>query len=927
MSSTALRMKSSKPHTILILAANPKDTHALRVSEELRDVLTDLRHAKYAGHLQAQVVLAARPDDVGRAMLEYKPRIVHFAGHGQGADGIVLENDAGETRLASTQALQRLFQTFAEHVDCVVLNACYSQRQAEAIAEWIPVVAGMRRAVSDDTATAFSVAFYQAVGNGERYRTAFDYALSMVELKALESDIPQLNLRDGAAELSLLRTDAPAGLPLAEKNPYLGLEAFQETDANRFFGRCDLTLQLFEALESLKESGATARIFTILGPSGSGKSSLARAGLTPVLKAEWNALVLPLQPTDKPLESLARALAEFDPQGATVSKAKKEYLELLKEADGLRSIVSDLLAHRPQPLVLLIDQFEESFSLCRDRAEQQAFIAVLLAAAQAAHTPLWVVLTLRSDFLGETQSYSALNRLIARQSVIVPAMQPEELRQAIERPAQALGHPLDAPTVTLLLEQSAGRQGALPLLQFALLRIWQGMAQGMPPAETLAQIGGVGGALAQTAEALFKSLSEAKQQIARRVFLKLVQLGEGSRDTRRRAAFAEMVAHGEDAEAVQAVLNRFARQDARLISLSGEDLIHEGHEEHEEKNLGELRVLGGENVFVEFTHEALLEHWTRLNEWLDAGRDDLRFERRLNDAIRQWNENRQVPGFLWSAPEQLGLLREYRAKYGEEMTSGQVAFFEASKREQKRQQRRKRLTLLTIVVLLVGVALGGWFYAREQAEAKKAQERLTEQAFEAEKKAKAAAKQAQKALKELEEEKKVTAAAEEQEQRTRKWLEEEGKTTAAVKLANANEQRALRTASLELTKNTMMILKIAGLYYFRAQRISELIKKIKNMSIPGRTAQIQTQQEKHDNEMQVFDNNFSHYVQNVEQLKTYPSQLVESAINEFQTRYRDDAPYMEVSRLLKKHVTESVNPEQWKQEVQTMAIKRGVYIR
>ncbi|MCP4695632.1 MAG: CHAT domain-containing protein [Gammaproteobacteria bacterium] len=760
------------PHTILILAANPKDTQSLRVSEELRDILANLRDAKYAEHLQARTVLATRPDDAGRAMLKYKPRIVHFAGHGEGADGIVLENDAGETQLASTQALQRLFRTFAEHVDCVVLNACYSQVQAEAIAEHIPVVAGMRRAVSDETSVAFASAFYQAIGNGETYRKAYDYALSIVELKALDSDIPQLNLRDGAEELSLLRADMPAGLPLAEDNPYLGLQAFQETDADRFFGRCDLTLQVFETLETVRNEdlkspypeNAKARFLAILGPSGSGKSSLVRAGLAPVLKAEWNARVLTLLPGDKPLESLARALAEFDPQGATVSKAKKEYLELLKEADGLRSIVSDLLARRPQPLVLLIDQFEETFSLCRDRVEQQAFIAALLTAAQAPHTHLWAVLTLRSDFLGETQSYPTLNRLIARQSVIVPIMQPKELRQAIERPALALGHPLDAPAVALLLEQSAGRQGALPLLQFALLRIWQGMTQGVPPADTLEQTGGVGGALAQTAEALFKSLSEAEQQIARRVFLKLVQLGEGSRDTRRRAALAEMVAHGEDAETVQTVLNRFARQDARLISLSGENVIREGHGESEEQNLREPRALRGQNVFIEFSHEALLEHWTRLNEWLDAGRDDLRFERRLNDAIRQWDENRQASGFLWSAPEQMGLLLEYRAKHGEEMTAGQVAFFEASRTEQKRRQRNKRLTLLTIMALLVGVALGGWFYAQEQAEAKKEQERLTGQALEAEKKTIATAKQVR----------------------------------AVEKKAKTNEQNTLRTQSLFL---------------------------------------------------------------------------------------------------------------------------------
>ncbi|MCP4697418.1 MAG: hypothetical protein GY862_11280 [Gammaproteobacteria bacterium] len=462
-------------------------------------------------------------------------------------------------------------------------------------------------------------------------------------------------------------TKSVSETPLMKKsNPYLGLQAFQEADNDRFFGRSALTLQIFETLESLRVSRATPRFLTILGPSGSGKSSLAQAGLVPVLRVKWNALLLTLRPGTRPLENLAHALAKFDTQGTTVKETARrirDYIELLHEgADGLRRIASSLLfVHHSQALVLLIDQFEEIFILCRESAERKAFITTLLTAAQSVHTNVCVVVTLRSDFLNETQIYPELNQLIAHQSIIVPIMGSEELRDAIERPAQATGYPLDASTVNLLLEQSVGHQGTLPLLQFALLQIWEGMAQGIPPAETLQRTNGIGGILVQTAEELYSTLSEYDKHIARRVFMKLVQLGEGSSDTRRCATFAEMVAHSKDGAAVRAVLQRFARADVRLITLSS----------------------FGEEIFIELTHEAILAHWTRLQEWLAVGREDLRFERRLNDAIRLWNENSQVPDFLWATPGMLSLLRNYYDRHQTEMTSAQIAFFKASERQQQ----------------------------------------------------------------------------------------------------------------------------------------------------------------------------------------------------------------------------------------------------
>ncbi len=195
--------------TILILAANPRDTVSLRLDEELRRVLANLRHAAYAERMRPELLLATRADDAWGAILQRKPRIVHFAGHGEGVDGLVLENEDGEAEPVSTQALQELFKIFAPEVECVLLNACDSHVQARAIAAHIPVVIGVRGRIPDTAAGVFSAAFYQALGNGETYRRAFDFARSRVTDRIGDVEL-ELNLREDAAAWGLFREAAPS---------------------------------------------------------------------------------------------------------------------------------------------------------------------------------------------------------------------------------------------------------------------------------------------------------------------------------------------------------------------------------------------------------------------------------------------------------------------------------------------------------------------------------------------------------------------------------------------------------------------------------------------------------------------------------------------------------------------------------------------
>lgn len=303
----------------------------------------------------------------------------------------------------------------------------------------------------------------------------------------------------------------------------------------------------------------------------------------------------------------AKPLVPLLPADSSVLPAKRQVAieELLRDdkvrGEGLRRFAADLPDIEASPLVVFVDQCEELYTLCEDSAERDRFVELLLQAAQSRSVRVSVILTLRSDFLGETQRHhNALNRLIAEQGVMVPGLSPEELRAAIAKPAEQAGRPLDAATVDLLLAEAHSNQGALPLLEFALTRIWEGMERGEEPGATLRQIGGVGGALAGEAQKIYKTLTDAEQKTARRALVRLVRLGEGTRDTRRRAALTELRGRGETEAQVLAVLRRFSAENARLVTLGAD---------------------GAETV-AEVTHEALFEHWTELRAWIDEGRAD-----------------------------------------------------------------------------------------------------------------------------------------------------------------------------------------------------------------------------------------------------------------------------------------------------------------
>jgi|GEM_PF-424261 len=495
----------------------------------------------------------------------------------------------------------------------------------------------------------------------------------------------------------VIREEAVATVTAVGPNPYKGLLAFSEEDANDFFGREKQVATLWDKLRALLDATAghdgNCRLLAVLGPSGSGKSSVVRAGLIPELARRplpgyKQARVAVFTPGTHPIEALAGRLAHIatnDPVPVAKTREFSEELRLSTASgtyDGLRRIATQLPNVGVQPLYILVDQFEELYSICRDKDEQQQFINNILDAAADRSGYVSVILTLRSDFLGETSTHRLLNNIISQQNVIVPVMEVDELRRAITEPAKRSGYPLDDATVELLINETKDREGTLPLLQFALTRIWEGLEQGVQPAVTLQKMGGVGGALAAEARRIYESLPPKDQQTARRVFLGLVQLGEGTRDTRRRVALTKLMSYADDPEHVDAVINRFCSRDTRLVTVSAED--------------------GTETV--EVTHEALFDHWEMFRKWLDESRDDVRFHQRLDEAADNWKDQGRPRGSLWRPPD-LDRLRKFQERCGSDMTLLQKDFFEASRKAQDRRRYGKFAAVIGLVVIAVLMAL------------------------------------------------------------------------------------------------------------------------------------------------------------------------------------------------------------------------------
>lgn len=457
--------------------------------------------------------------------------------------------------------------------------------------------------------------------------------------------------------------------------PYKGLTYFDVDDAGIFFGRGEITAALVRRLHQ------HPFLTLIVGASGSGKSSVVRAGLVSALmkgeplsdgtippqgSQDW--LFHVLTPTARPLEALAANLTRHAHRVADKAILMEE---MARNAHALHKAAVRLVEERHAGrLMIVVDQFEELFTLCQEETKRLAFIENLLAAADpGANGPTLVVLVLRADFYAHCARYPGLRSALAQHQEYIGSMSTRELRLAIERPAENGGWRFEPGLVDLIMRDVKGEPGRLPLLSHALLETWRRRNGRTLTLQGYAGAGGVQRAIARTAESVYNQLlTEDQQSIARNIFLRLTGAGKGIEATRRRAALAELLPGPESADAVREVLHILA--DARLIILDEDN--------------------------VEVAHEALIREWPTLRRWLDEDQAGLRLHRHLTESALAWDQMGREAGELYRGPR-LAQALEWSETHATALNPMERAFLQASREwaeqqaDEREAQRRREL--------------------------------------------------------------------------------------------------------------------------------------------------------------------------------------------------------------------------------------------
>jgi formylglycine-generating enzyme required for sulfatase activity len=528
-----------------------------------------------------------------------------------------------------------------------------------------------------------------------------------------------------------IRGEAPGAgfkLPVGE-SPYRGIEFFDLQHANRFFGRETLTDWLLSRLRGTVSKDGPTRFLAIVGASGSGKSSLARAGLLAKLQASeevpgsptWTQVIL--RPENRPLESLATALVkklEPETEGKIARSNTIENLmgSLLESPTKLHMVAQALIPENDPNwrLVVFVDQFEELFTLNVANApsapgeprrlvlspDRIAFVQNLLRAAMIPNGRTIVILTMRADFYGKCASFPELSDAVSAFQELVGPMTPDELRRAIESPALLSGMEIESGLVDLLVEEVSGQSGALPLLQFALEELWtKSRERGFRKLTAAAyrELGGWKGGLSRRANAVLdKFRNTPDEKLCRELFLRLVQPGEGTEDTKRLVRWEELQdADPSQAEALEHVVRTLA--DERLITT--------GTAESSDEKSGRRLAAG---ATVEVIHEALIRDWVELRGWLDADREGLRTHRQLTEAANEWvksaaNSRQRDPSLLYTG-SRLAAARELSARGTVTLNAQEAEFVSASTRAIRAKKRRAVagwVGTLTVIGLLAAV--------------------------------------------------------------------------------------------------------------------------------------------------------------------------------------------------------------------------------
>jgi WD40 repeat protein/serine/threonine protein kinase len=581
------------------------------------------------------------------------------------------------------------------------------------------------------------------------------------------------------AELEALAPGRRAALVGDDGSPFAGLAAFQEADANRFFGRdCDIDHVVTEL--------RSRPLVAVAGPSGAGKSSLVRAGVIPALKRSgegWDAHVV--RPGREPLAALAAVLAQVHSSprdtGPSVASSRASPGDDASAAlaDSAASAVLDPLVQRMRAepgylgarlraratsklrrIVVFVDQLEELYTLGASPDERAGFLAALAAVADDAASPLRVIVSMRSDFLDRLTEDRRLGAEVTRGLVLLPAMDRDGMRQALLRPVEAAEYRFESPAmVDCMVEALAATPGALPLLQFTAARLWELRDTGrrLLTEESYEQLGGVAGALATHADAVLAGMSSGRQAVARAVLERLVT----PERTRALVSVAELRALHRDADTVDDIVQHLAAM--RLV------VIERGAE--------------GEDRIVELVHESLIDRWPTLARWLSENQDDAVMRARLRGAARDWERGGRAAGLLWTG-EAAREAHTWQQRYRGELAPEERRYLDAVLDAAERTRRVRRRIVGGLLTAATAVAVAMSWLAWQQATARREAAALARQERAARQEATASAAQA------------VSAAARAEQE--------------AARARDATRMAALRAIATDPTTQMALVREIEG---------------------------------------------------------------------------------------------------------------------
>ncbi len=496
--------------------------------------------------------------------------------------------------------------------------------------------------------------------------------------------------------------------------PYPGLRPYQTDESYIFFGREQHTDELLKRL-------AHARFLAVVGPSGCGKSSLVRAGMIAGLETGFMASagtrwrVATLRPGSHPLRRLAAALAEETALGPNISAEPHAegfiHAALARGPLGLVEVLRETPPDEHANMLVLVDQFEELFRYQGGRVsdEAEAFVALLLESATQNDVPIYVVITMRSDFIGDCARFTGLPEAMNDSQYLTPRPTREQRRTAIEGPARVFGGNVEPQLVNAILNDMGSDPDQLPLMQHVLMRLWiqagarpsQGGALDLSSPRTLTlrgyeAAGGLQKALSNHADEAFNELDEGRRRVAEAMFRALTERGRQQRDTRRPAPVREIAAiGGATPQHVAEVADAFRRADRSFITPAAGEPIYE-------------------NTVLDISHESLIRQWHRLTGWVEDEANSAWVYGRLREQASLWAKGR---GALWTTPDlENGLAWRENAKpslewanrYGGDFDSA-IRFLEASRRRQVRERRRTRAVVsaaFTVLAIVTGLAIG-----------------------------------------------------------------------------------------------------------------------------------------------------------------------------------------------------------------------------